>query len=214
MLWQERAADGKQAFRDARAVSARIRELDRAFDGLCIEIGKAVRKQAGQRSSKSGDGLARARALRAKPAAGGKSLYECLNQLIHYWYCCAAARHLCHNGYTDLVVRPTAVDSGGGNDKAYDLSAVSPEGTCVIGEVFCVSPSLFAAKLAKTYDKLDRNKSGARRLIFYNHDVGKQPSVKRRPQAYFLSIAQTGAVQLVNATDARPLTGIRTVERA
>src|SRR5687767_1169436 len=103
-MWQELAKHGVQAFPTTESVRERISQVERGLADLCAAIAAA----AGRHDI---SGIERARSLRAKPASGGKSLYECLNQLIHYWYCCAAASYLLSLGYRDLRTRPTAEES-------------------------------------------------------------------------------------------------------
>lgn len=199
-MWQDLAAHGIQPFGNPSQVDTRVREVEQALGQVCGAIAAAA---AG-----SGTGLERARSLRAKPAAGGKSLYECLNQLIHYWYCCAAARHLLTWDYSDVEIRPTGTDNRSNDKDAVDVSGTAPTGVEILGEVFCVSTSLWPEKLRKSYNKLMKPDSDARRLIFYNLDAKPKYDAKKRPGAYFLSINTSGAIALACPTDPRPLTGI------
>jgi hypothetical protein len=177
-----------------------VSEVERALDQVCSAIAEAA---AGV-----GTGLDRARSLRAKPVAGGKSLYECLNQLIHYWYCCAAARHLLTWDYSGVEIRPTGTDNWSKDTDAVDVVGTAPDGVQVLGEVFCVSTSLWPEKLRKSYKKLMKLDSDARRLIFYNLDAKPEYDPKKRLGAYFLAINATGSVTLACQTDHRSLTGI------
>ena len=123
-MWQDFAAHGIQLFRTSIQVQTRLRDLDQALDQVCVAIAQAA--------SKSGTGLERARSLRARPTEAGKSLYECLNQLIHYWYCCAAALHLLNSHYTNVEIRPTATDSRSKDKHAVDVAATAPDGVQVL----------------------------------------------------------------------------------
>ena len=74
--------------------------------------------------------------------------------------------------------------------------------------MFCVSTSLWPEKLRKSYKKLMKLDSDARRLIFYNLDAKSEYDAKKRPGAYFLAIDPAGAIRLACQTDPRPLAGI------
>lgn len=205
-MWQKFASQGACSFQTVAELQTRMSEIDTALGQLCAEIVTMV--------SSAGPALLRVRALRTKPAADHKSVYECLNQIIHYWYCCAAAKHLIQHGYTDLRLLPTAVDNAPKGRTGYDIQARSPEDIQIIGEVFCVSEGLWGDKIRKSYKKLARDESGARRLIFYNCEAKDHYTAKRRPGAYFLTIvAPSGDVRLACATDARPLAGISPILR-
>lgn len=201
MTWQQLASQGRCPFASLAEIQSRMAQIETALDGLCAEIVTVV--------GGVGAALMRARALRIKPAEPShKSLYECLNQIIHYWYCCAAGRHLIEHGYTQLWMRPTAADSNPAGEVGYDIQAQSPDGIQIIGEVFCVSEGLWPQKMKDTYKKLSDDKSEARRLIFYNCEA-KQHYKAKRAGAYFLTIAApSGDVSLACATDSRPLAGV------
>jgi len=147
---------------------ARQRQLERALSKLCLTISR----ETGNRSV---SGLERARALRSAPAQGGKSHYECINQLIHYWYCCAAARHLLKLGFRRLEIRPTGHDNANdlADDEAdggpYDIRAVHDRLGTIVGEVFCVSDRLWWQKMKKTRAKLEKSKAAVR-AVFYNEE--------------------------------------------
>lgn len=165
-MWQQLSAHGLQRFSNANQVGARQKELERALSELC----NAIAKETG---NKKLSGLNRARALRSRPATGGKSHYECLNQLIHYWYCCAAAAYLLRRGFTQLRIRPTGHDNANdlGDDESngtpYDIRARHKRFGRIVGEVFCVSKALWPQKMAKTRTKLANSKA-ALRAVFYN----------------------------------------------
>jgi hypothetical protein len=202
MMWQKFASQGACSFQTVAELQAQMNDIDAALGQLCSEIVTIV--------SGAGPALLRVQALRTKPAEPGhKSVYECVNQIMHHWYCCAAAKHIIQHGYSDLRLLPTAVDNAPKGRTGYDIQGRSPEGIQIIGEVCCVSQGLWNGKIRKTYKKLSRDESGARRLIFYNCEAKSHYTAKKRPGAYFLTIASpSGDVRLACATDRRPLSGI------
>jgi hypothetical protein len=176
-------------------------EVERGLEQLCTAISATAGRQ-------DLSGIERARSLRSKPTKGGKSLYECLNQLIHYWYCCAAASHLLQLGYTELDMRPTAEESTSNNKNSFDIRACHPTGVRVVGEVFCVSSALWPEKVRKTASKLMKAPSRSRRLIYYNLEA-KETYGAERKGLFFLGVAAPkGGVQLVCSTETRFLPGI------
>jgi len=200
-MWQELAKHGVQFFETDTSVRERISELERALAELCTAIAAA----AGRHDL---SGIERARSLRARPTNGGRSLYECLNQLIHYWYCCAAASYLLRLGYCDLRMRPTAEESTSDHNDAFDVLASHPDGVKIVGEVFCVSSGLWPMKVKKAVTKLMSAPPDFLRLIFYNREA-KETYRARRQDIYFLGVgAPMGDVELVCATDGRVLPGI------
>src|SRR4051794_37424660 len=124
-MWQELSSHGVQPFSNLDAALGRKAEVEAALASLCSAIALA----AGDRAKA---GIERARAIRARPVGGGKSLYECLNQLVHYWYCCAGAAHLLRSGYVDIRTRPTAEDSVSDTNDAFDIVARHPDGVSVV----------------------------------------------------------------------------------
>lgn len=200
-MWQQLAKHGVQPFSTDTAVRARMTEVEQGLAELCTAIATAAAR-------KDLSGIERARSLRAKPADGGKSLYECLNQLIHYWYCCAAASHLLRLGYTELRTRPTAEENASDDNDAFDVVASHPDGIFVVGEVFCVSSGLWPIKVKKTAAKLMKAPTDSFRLVYYNREA-KDPYRARRQGLLFFGVsAPTGEVELVCSTDKRGLPGI------
>lgn len=116
MSWQEFVTHGVEAFGDALLLKNRQDLIESALGGLCDEIARTATKEGLC-------GLERAKSLRTRPAEDRKSLYECLNQLIHYWYCCAAGIHLYSRGYENIVLRPTGTYSKSKKNDHYDIVA-------------------------------------------------------------------------------------------
>lgn len=201
LMWQELSKHGVQHFSTSTASRERMAEVERALAQLCT----AIAAKAGRQDQ---PGIERAISLRTKPATGGKSLYECLNQLIHYWYCCAAASHLLQLGYTELHARPTAADNTSNDNDAFDLKARHPDGISVVGEVFCVSPVLWPEKVRKTAANLMKAPPDSLRLIYYNREAKETYGAKRQGLFFFGIEASTGDVKLVCSTDKRVLPGI------
>ena len=152
-MWQDLSGHGVQVFAVREEVAVRAQELETALSALCLTISREI-------GNTNSSGLERARALRSRPDAGGKSHYECINQLIHYWYCCAAAAHLLCAGYGRVTMRPTGHDNvpdqevemiAGG---PYDIEARHPRLGTITAEVFCVSEALWPQKMNKTRAKL------------------------------------------------------------
>lgn len=200
-MWQELAKHGVQSFATATSARKRMAEVERGLGELCTAIASvAARRDL--------SGIERARSLRAKPTSGGKSLYECLNQLIHYWYCCAAASYLLRLGYGDLLTRPTAEESTSDENDAFDILASHPDGVTIVGEVFCVSSGLWPIKMKKTARKLSAAPPNSLRLIFYNLEVKEAYRAKRQGLFFFGIGAPAGDVELVCSTDQRKLPGI------
>jgi len=163
-MWQDLASEGRLEIADRATINDKRREIESALSDLCLDI--AV--QAGDINL---TGIARAKALRSKPAAGGKSSYECLNQLLHYWYCCAGASFLLDSGFGNLVMRPTGHDNmNEGHLSAYDLEAKHPEYGDLVGEVFCVSRALWRQKIDATRGKLATSDADIQ-VIFYNAEA-------------------------------------------
>lgn len=189
-MWQALAAHGVQRFQTEAEVLVRRRELDGALSELCL----AISRETGDLSA---PGLQRALALRAKPAAGGKSHYECINQFIHYWYCCAAAGHLLGLGWVDLVMRPTGHDNTAEGADAFDVEATHPALGRITGEVFCVSPALWAQKMAKTRAKLARSNAPIR-AAFYNLEAKESYRPKMERLKIFGVEMRSGVVRELN----------------
>jgi hypothetical protein len=176
-------------------------KVERGLAELCMAIASAAARQDLR-------GIELALSLRAKPATGGKSLYECLNQVIHYWYCCAAAVYLLRLGYRGLHVRPTAEESTSAKNDAFDIIASHSTGVTIVGEVFCVSPSLWPAKVRKAVKKMTAAAPASRKLVFYNREA-KEAYCAKREGVFFLGVrVPSGEVELVCTTDARGLPGI------
>ena len=178
-MWQQLAAHGLQTFASVEAIEARAAELEKALASLCLVI-------SAETGNVNVSGLQRARDLRSKPSTGGKSHYECINQLIHYWYCCAAARFLLQSGCRDLKMRPTAHDNMSDPDSKRsgdpsDVEACHRALGQICAEVFCVSPSLWNQKMADTRKKL-RGSTAAIRAAFYNVDA--KPAYKAKMQGF------------------------------
>jgi hypothetical protein len=198
-MWQTLSAHGVQCFDSVEQIDERKRQVSEALSDLCDEVAR-IAGDVGR------SGIDRARALRAKPEAGGKSPYECLNQLVHYWYCCAAARHLGQNDYANIQVRPTGhdnvpTDNGDGQpipERVFDIEARHPSFGRVVAEVFCVSPALWPEKMRKTRNSLKYESADAR-FIYYNLEVKHSYSPKMDRLAVFGVIAGTGDVRQVFA---------------
>lgn len=200
-MWQVLAAHGRQEFQNACELDHRMRELEAALDALCLDFARVSSNQAMS-------GLERARQLRAKPIDHGKSLYECLNQLIHYWYCCAAGKHLMSCGCTALVMHPTAENSGSKEQHTFDLDACVSNGGHVIAEVFCVSEALWPQKMSKTIKKVLKADGDPHHLIFYNGEAKPAYPTKKAGIYIFAIDAGSGAVSPVFCTDPRRLTDL------
>ena|SRR5690606_20397999 len=197
-MWQKLSADGVQFFRTEADLSTRVHELERALSELChlisIEMGDS-----------NFSGLERARALRSRPASGGKSHYECINQLIHYWYCCAAAKHLLSEGFTSLVMRPTghdnATDLGDteANGGPYDIEAHHAQFGEIAAEVFCVSQALWRQKMSKTLAKLAQSPASVR-AVFYNAETKPKYRPKMERLVVYGIDAPSGLVRRIAST--------------
>lgn len=200
-MWQALSAHGVQTFATDTEVLARAHELEHALSELCLTISKET-------GNVSTSGLERARALRTKPLAGGKSHYECINQLIHYWYCCAAATHLLRNGFTSLTMRPTGHDNATdlGDDERptgpYDIEARHCQTGTFAGEVFCVSKALWAQKMTKTRAKLAYS-SASIRAIFYNTEAKPTYKPKMQRLVVFGIESLSGTVREIASTVAK-----------
>jgi len=195
-MWQEFAAHGSQKFESIKAVDERLQDLEEALAELCLVISRET-------GNIEASGIFRARTLRAKPEAGGKSHYECVNQLIHYWYCCAASKFLLNEGYQNLIVRPTGHDNikqldDESNDGPYDIEAIHPEIGRIVGEVFCVSEALWRQKIGKTCKKLIKS-SAKKRFVFYNIEAKRTYQCKTNEIAIY-GISTTLNVELVCST--------------
>jgi hypothetical protein len=166
------------------------------LEQVCNELARVV-------SDQGMPALQRIRSLRSKSQGGHKSLYECLNQLTHYWYCCVAARHLFSLGCTGIRMRPTGADNHAVEGDAFDVVAIHPSGERVFAEVFCVSPSLWQTKVSSTVKKLNAWPTNALRVIYYNLEC--KPSYRTNSAGFhFFGItAPAGEVQLVCSTDLR-----------
>jgi len=195
-MWQELARHGVQHWGDVRAVAQRKTELEGALDQLC----QVIAAEAGASHKLA---IERARALRSKPATGGKSPYECLNQLVHYWYCCRAAEFLLHAGYQGLQARPTAHDNVRAKTEAergrpFDIEAIHPSRGSLVAEVFCVSEALWTQKMLETRARL-QSSSAACRAVFYNLEAKPAYQPKMENVAVF-GIDRRGAVSLLCST--------------
>jgi hypothetical protein len=193
-MWQALAAHSRQRFHADAELASRASDLEQALSELCF----AIARETGDATK---GGLQRALALRSRPAAGGKSHYECINQLIHYWYCCAAARHLLSMGFPEIVMRPTGHDNAAdGEEDAFDLDGTHPQLGRLVGEVFCVSEALWDSKMGKTRRKLEDSDAPIR-AAFYNVEAKPKyrPKMKRltvlgieSPSGVVREIASTG----------------------
>jgi hypothetical protein len=198
-MWQVLATHGRQEFQSVSELEQRMRNLESALDDLCLDV---ARVSSDQKMS----GLERARQLRAKPVDEGKSLYECLNQLIHYWYCCAAGKYLMTCGCTKLVMHPTAENSGSKGEHAFNLGAYTGDGTRVIAEVFCVSEALWQAKMRKTIKKVLEAGNEPHRVIFYNREAKLvYPTRKAGVYIFAIDVASGGGVSPICCTEPRRL---------
>jgi hypothetical protein len=193
-LWQVLSGHGLQRFSTGEEISRRQRLVERGLEQVCSGI-------AGVVSDSNAPAILRVRDLRSKALDGGKSLYECLNQLIHYWYCCSAALHLVSCGYTDIRMRPTGAENVDGDRGAYDLEAFHPSEAPVIAEVFCVSRSLWEKKKSGSIKKLAASATGVLRSIYYNEEC--KPALKARiPGFRFYGVtAHSGNVRLICDTN-------------
>jgi hypothetical protein len=131
--------------------------------------------------------------------------YECLNQLIHYWYCCAAGKHLITCGGIALVMHPTAENSGSKEKHTFDLSAYASDGGHAIAELFCVSAALWPEKMRKTIKKVLKADSDPHRLIFYNQEAKSAYPTKKAGVYIFAIDVGPGAVSPGCCTDPRRL---------
>jgi hypothetical protein len=192
-MWQEFARHGLQTFADEGELRTRINQLDSATGELCDSIAQAASRLDLQ-------GIERAVSLRSKPSGGGKSLYECLNQLIHYWYCCAGGLHLFGLGYVTVQMRPTAEDNVSAEGGAYDLVAFSPSKPTVDAEVFCVSKALWPTKMSKTLKKLESAPSEHLRFIYYNLESKPTYRSKRDGISFYGISSPSTAVTLIYPT--------------
>lgn len=195
MTWQVLSAEGKLQLRSSADVELKFAALEQALSELCMVISRET-------GNTVLSGFDRARALRSKPDAGGKSHYECINQLIHYWYCCAAAKYLFDKGFENLVMRPTGHDNVAEDEATegpFDLEADHPEHGRLVAEVFCVSQGLWAEKMRKTRSKLSKS-SAEIRCIFYNSEA--KPSY--RPKTEWLVILGVDAKQAVHPIHSMP----------
>jgi len=207
-MWQALVAHGMQRFDSVEQIEERMRQVDSALSELCFEISRIT-----------GDiglsGFERARALRTKPEVGGKSPYECVNQLIHYWYCCAAARHLVGNGYIEIQVQPTGHDNvpddegdeGQARERVFDLEARHPSIGLLVAEVFCVSVALWPQKMNKTRKNLSDSTADVR-LVYYNREAKQSYCPKMERIGVFGVIARTGEVQQIFARFSRQVPGV------
>lgn len=187
-MWQKLSAEGKLQLRSSTSVEQKFASLEKALSELCIVISRETGNTALS-------GFERARALRSKPDAGGKSHYECINQLIHYWYCCAGATYLFGKGFRNLIMRPTGHDNVSGDDTGegpFDLEADHPIHGRLVAEVFCVSQGLWPEKMRKTRIKLSAS-SAEIRCIFYNSEA--KPSY--RPKTEWLIILGVDAKRAI-----------------
>ena len=197
-MWQDVASHGRQEFQNLADLEIRMEEVERALTALCLGFAKVS-------SDTLRSGLVRALDLRAKPARKkGKSLYEGLNQLIHYWYCCAAAKYLLAQGCIELVVHPTGHDSGSKETPNYDIAAKTSDGMSLIAEVFCVSSGLFNSKVGKTLEKFDKADDTVHRIIFHNQVDGRTLGARSRELYVFSIEAESGQVTPVLCTESRP----------
>lgn len=195
-FWQLLAGHGVQEIASADAIARRLQEVEAGLEQICNELARVV-------SDQEMPPLQRIRSLRSKPQVGHKSLYECLNQLTHYWYCCVAARHLISIGCTGIRMRPTGADNHAVEGDAFDIVASHPSGARVLAEVFCVSPSLWQAKVANTVSKLKTWPTDALRVVYYNHECKPIYRTKSTGFHFFGVTAPTGEVQLICSTDQR-----------
>jgi hypothetical protein len=195
-FWQLLAGHGVQDIACADAIARRLQEVEAGLEQVCNQLARVV-------SDQDMLPLQRIRSLRSKPQIDHKSLYECINQLTHYWYCCVAAQHLISLGCTDVRMRPTGTDSHSAEGDAFDVVASHPSGTRVIAEVFCVSPSLWQTKVANTVAKLKSWPNDALRLVYYNQECKPSFRPKSTGFHFFGITAPTGEVQLVCSTDQR-----------
>jgi hypothetical protein len=197
-MWQALSAHGVQTFATNAEIAARAQELEHALSELCLTISRET-------GDVSTSGLERARALRSRPDVGGKSHYECINQLIHYWYCCAAAKHLLRKGFTSLTMRPTGHDNATdlGDDERtsgpYDLEARHYRLGTLAGEVFCVSGALWPQKMAKTRAKL-ASSSASVRAVFYNVEAKPNYSPQMERLVVFGIESPSGTVREIAST--------------
>jgi len=200
-MWQTLAAHGIQAFKSIDEIAARRQQLERALAELCVVISRET-------GDLSKGGLERARALRSKPASGGKSHYECINQLIHYWYCCASAHYLLNSGFGSLVMRPTGHDNATdlGDDERvpgpYDIEAAHPSRGKLVAEVFCVSEALWTQKMGKTREKLKESPAPIR-AVFYNVDAKPTYQSKMERLIVYGVHAPNGEVREIAGKSAR-----------
>jgi hypothetical protein len=200
--WQEFVTHGVEAFGDALLLKNRQDLIESALGGLCDEIARTATKEGLC-------GLERAKSLRTRPAEDRKSLYECLNQLIHYWYSCAAGIHLYSRGYENIVLRPTGTYSKSKKNDHYDIVAAHLRGQKVVGEVFCVSEVFWSTKMQKTKAKLNKHAPvQSRRLIYYNTEARKAPYSPRTGRFVIFGISPAGSVELISSTENRLTPGL------
>jgi hypothetical protein len=190
-MWQELAKHGLQIFSTEEELRTRMKQVDTAVGQLCDRIVESAARTHLQ-------GIERAVSLRAKPDDGGKSLYECLNLLVHYWYCCAAGLHLFGMGYTRLEMRPTAKDNVATGRDVYDIVAFTQRSQAVVAEVFCVSTALWPTKMSKTLKKLQNAPSECLRFVYYNLEAKPKYRSKRDGISFYSISTPSADVNLVN----------------
>jgi hypothetical protein len=199
MTWQDLASSSVVTFQDVDTLSEKKLAVEAALLDLTNEI---VRIAGAEGKS----GLSRALDLRSRPRAGHKSAYECLNQLIHYWYCCSAGHHLFDLGARTLEMRPTGHGSKASDgEHGFDIAVRQNQELLICAEVFCVSAALWGQKIAKTAKKLVTAKNvpaTAYRLIYCN-EQGAQRKCTELPGVIVCSIQPSGAIQLVRSNDQR-----------
>lgn len=195
--WQALAGHGVQDIPCVDTLVSRIAEVEAGMEEVCVAVARVA-------SNSAMPPLHRIRSLRAKQSGGHKSLYECLNQLTHYWYCCVAARHLFSLGCSNVRIRPTGADSHSKEGDAFDVVAEHPSGAKVVAEVFCVAPSLWQKKSTSTLRKLVAWRGDALRVVYYNLEC-KPKYTTLSPGIRFFGITADGEVQLVCSTEARAM---------
>jgi hypothetical protein len=190
-MWQEFAKHGLQTFSEEEELRTRMQQINVAIGRMCDRIAETAARTELQ-------GIQRAISLRSKPEGGGKSLYECLNQLIHYWYCCAAGLHLFDIGYTTLHMRPTAEDNVSTESDVYDVVAFGEGSQTVVAEVFCVSTSLWSFKMSRTLKKLQNAPAECLRFVYYNLESKPKYRSKRYGISFYGVSSPSAGVTLVN----------------
>jgi len=171
-LWSDLISEGTILFTNKEQLLNKRIELVRACDELKADIRKIC-----QSDDTSLNSLI---AIKTKSGTQ-KSSYEGINQLAHYWYCVAAALRLFDIGCTNIEI------TGGSenNESKGDVVATKPDGSLIVGEVYCVSSALWPTKTLKEIKKLSSLGGNVEKFIFYNIEAKSNYSSKSKDIAFY-----------------------------